>query len=81
MCFSSNFGTKSQSLQVSSPRFGALSEEINVTQVRRLMRLTLLAPAVVEQLVGTSEAALEQLMRRPWPLTWGDQIRMLPAQT
>ena len=28
----------------------AEAEEINVTQVRRLMRLTLLAPAVVEQL-------------------------------
>jgi hypothetical protein len=37
----------------------AEAEEINVTQVRRLMRLTLLAPAVVEQLVGTSETAQE----------------------
>jgi len=52
-------------------------EEINVTQVRRLMRLTLLAPAVVEQLVGTSETALEQLMRCPWPTAWKDQIRVL----
>jgi hypothetical protein len=43
----------------------AEAEVINVTQVRRLMRLTLLAPAVVEQLVGTSETALEQLMRCP----------------
>ncbi len=55
----------------------AEAEEINVTQVRRLMRLTLLAPAVVEQLVGTSETALEQLMRCPWPTAWKDQIRML----
>ncbi|MDP2025714.1 helix-turn-helix domain-containing protein [Sulfuriferula sp.] len=53
------------------------AEEINVTQVRRLMRLTLLAPAVVEQLVGTSETALEQLMRCPWPTAWKDQIRLL----
>ena len=53
------------------------AEEINVTQVRRLMRLTLLAPAVVEQLVGTSETALEQLMRCPWPTVWKDQIRVL----
>ena len=53
------------------------AEEINVTQVRRLMRLTLLAPAVVEQLVGTSETALEQLMRCPWPTAWNDQIRVL----
>ena len=55
----------------------AEAEEINVTQVRRLMRLTLLAPAVVEQLVGTSETALEQLMRCPWPTAWKDQIRLL----
>ena len=53
------------------------AEEINVTQVRRLMRLTLLAPAVVEQLVGTSETALEQLMRCPLPTAWKDQIRVL----
>ena len=53
------------------------AEEINVTQVRRLMRLTLLAPAVVEQLVGTTERALEQLMRCPWPTTLKDQIRVL----
>ena len=53
------------------------AEEINVTQVRRLMRLTLLAPAVVEQLVGTSETALEQLMRCPWSTAWKDQIRVL----
>ena len=55
----------------------AEAEEINVTQVRRLMRLTLLAPAVVEQLVGTSETALEQLMRCPLPTAWKDQIRVL----
>lgn len=53
------------------------AEEINVTQVRRLMRLTLLAPAVVEQLVGATETALEQLMRCPWPTAWKDQIRLL----
>ena len=55
----------------------AEAEEINVTQVRRLMRLALLAPAVVEQLVGASETALEQLMRCPWPTAWKDQIRVL----
>ena len=55
----------------------AAAEDINVTQVRRLMRLTLLAPVVVERLAGTSETALEQLMRCPWPTTWKDQIRVL----
>jgi hypothetical protein len=51
------------------------AEEINVTQVRRLMRLTLLAPAVVEKLLGTTETALERLMRCPLPNTWNEQMR------
>lgn len=55
----------------------ATAEGMDVTQVRRVMRLTLLAPAVVEQLIGTSETALEQLMRRPWPNGWSDQMRVL----
>ena len=33
-------------------------------QVRRLLGLTLLAPEVVERLVGTPGAALERVMRR-----------------
>ena len=59
----------------------AEAEEINVTQVRRLMRLNLLAPAVVEQLVGTTETALEQLMRCPWPTTWKDQETVLSRRS
>jgi hypothetical protein len=51
------------------------AEEINVTQVRRLMRLTLLAPAVVEQLAGTTETSLDRLMRCPLPNTWNEQMR------
>src|SRR5690606_21956730 len=43
------------------------AEGMDVTQVRRLMRLTLLAPEVVERLIGTSAVVLEQLVRRPWP--------------
>ena len=50
---------------------------MDVTQVRRLLRLTLLAPEVVERLVGSSEAALEQVMRRRWPLAWPDQVQGL----
>lgn len=52
-------------------------EGINVTQVRRVMRLTLLAPEVVERLAGSPDAVLEKVMRRPWPNGWFDQIRML----
>ena len=45
--------------------------------MRRVMRLTLLAPEVVERLVGSPDAVLEKVMRRPWPTAWGDQMRVL----
>ena len=51
-------------------------EGIDVTQVRRVMRLTLLAPEVVERLISTPGAVLEQVMRRPWPNGWDDQIHV-----
>jgi hypothetical protein len=55
----------------------AEAEGVDVTQVRRLLRLTLLAPKVVERLVSAPEAALEQVMRRRWPLAWPEQVRGL----
>lgn len=55
----------------------AEAEDMDVTQVRRLMRLTLLAPDVVEQLVSSPDAVLEKVMRRPWPNGWSDQMRVL----
>jgi hypothetical protein len=51
----------------------AEAEGVDVTQVRRVMRLTLLAPEVVERLVGSPDAVLEKVMRRPWPNAWGEQ--------
>lgn len=51
----------------------AEAEGMDVTQVRRLMRLTLLAPDVVERLVSSPDAVLERVMRRPWPSQWIDQ--------
>ena len=53
----------------------AEAEGMDVTQVRRVMRLTLLAPEVVERLVGSRDAVLEKVMRRPWPNGWGEQMR------
>ena len=50
---------------------------MDVTQVRRVMRLTLLAPQVIKRLVAAPEIVLEQVMRRPWPTGWCDQMRML----
>jgi hypothetical protein len=55
----------------------AEAEGIDVTQVRRVMRLTLLAPEVIERMVGAPDIVLEQVMRRPWPLSWSDQRKML----
>lgn len=55
----------------------AEAEGMDVTRVRRVMRLTLLAPEVVERLVGSPDAVLEKVMRRPWPNGWGDQMRVL----
>ncbi len=53
------------------------AEGMDVTQVRRVLRLTLLAPAVIEHLVDSPDIVLEQMMRRPWPNAWRDQIRGL----
>ncbi len=55
----------------------AKAEGMDVTQVRRVMRLTLLAPEVLERLAKSPEAVLEHVMRRPWPNGWNDQTRVL----
>ena len=54
----------------------AEAEGVDVKQVRRVMRLTLLAPEVVERLVGAPDAVLEKVLRRPWPPSWENQRRM-----
>ena len=54
----------------------AEAEGVDVKQVRRVMRLTLLAPEVVERLAGTPDIVLEKVMRRPWPPSWENQRRM-----
>ena len=54
----------------------AKAEGMDVTQVRRVMRLTLLAPEVIERLVGAPDIVLEQVMRRPWPDIWIEQSRV-----
>ena len=53
---------------------------MDVTQVRRVMRLTLLAPEVIERLVGAPDTVLEQVMRRSWPNGWHKQVRALADQ-
>ena len=55
----------------------ARDEGMDVTQVRRLLRLALLAPEVLERLTESPEAVLEHVMRRPRPNGWSDQMRVL----
>ncbi len=55
----------------------AEAEGIDVTQVRRVMRLTLMAPEIVERLVVSPSSVLEQLMCRPWPCLWREQQELL----
>jgi hypothetical protein len=54
-------------------------EGIDVTQVRRVLRLTLLAPEVIERLVSAPDVVLEKVMRRPWPNGWSEQVQILSA--
>ena len=42
----------------------AEAEGMDVTQVRRVMRLTLLDPELVDRLAGAPDIVLEQVMRR-----------------
>ena len=53
----------------------AAAEGIDVTQARRLLRLTLLAPAVVEPLLANPDVAvnLEAVLRRAIPRDWQAQ--------
>lgn len=55
----------------------AKAEGMDVTQVRRIMRLTLLAPEVIEHLVVTPGMTLEQVMRRSWPNGWDEQKQVI----
>lgn len=55
----------------------AKAEGMDVTQVRRMMRLTLLAPEVIERLAGAPDIVLDQVMRRQWPSGWGKQRQIV----
>jgi hypothetical protein len=55
----------------------ARAEGMDVTQVRRVMQLTLLAPEVIERLLGAPDIVLERVMRNPWPNGWDKQLQVL----
>ncbi|MDB0529754.1 hypothetical protein LBW56_24090 [Ralstonia solanacearum] len=52
----------------------AEAEGIDVSRAYRLLRLTLLAPEIIEQLIAVSGTALEPMMRRSWPIEWHAQV-------
>lgn len=52
-------------------------EGVDATYVRRLLRLTLMAPSALERLVERLDVALEQVLLRPLPVAWGDQVQAL----
>lgn len=53
----------------------AQAEGVDATQVRRLLRLNLLAPAVLERLMLAGDVRLESVIRPRWPVGWGQQVR------
>lgn len=55
----------------------ARAEGLMPTTVGRLLRLTLLAPEVIERLVGAPDIVLERVIRRPWPNGWGEQNKLV----
>lgn len=57
----------------------AEAEGIDSSQVHRLMRLTLLAPDVVERLVGQPAITVEKVLGHPWPYGWREQTRLLSS--
>jgi hypothetical protein len=54
----------------------AEAEEVDVTQIRRLLRLTLLAPAQIETFASSTNIKLETVTRRNWSPLWFDQYRL-----
>ncbi|NKA55573.1 bacteriophage-like protein [Ralstonia solanacearum] len=57
----------------------AEAEGIDVSRAYRLLRLTLLAPEIVERLLDTPAAALELMMRRTWPGEWRAQVEAMSS--
>nr|CUV45378.1 Putative bacteriophage-related protein (modular protein) [Ralstonia solanacearum] len=57
----------------------AKAEDIDLTQVRRMLQLTLLAPEVVEQLIVSPKAKLEPVIRRAWSTDWHSQGKAIAS--
>ncbi|MFV8669747.1 hypothetical protein ACNRC9_12110 [Ralstonia pseudosolanacearum] len=57
----------------------AEAEGIDVTRVRCLLRLALLAPEIIAHLIGAPAIALEPVIRRTWPKAWPVQVQMMAS--
>lgn len=53
----------------------AQAEGIDVTQVRRLLRLNLLAPAVLDSLMQSGNVRLDEVIRTRWSVDWAQQVK------
>ncbi|MDB0568085.1 hypothetical protein AB6Q13_19135 [Ralstonia solanacearum] len=52
----------------------AAAEGIDASRVYRLLRLSLLAPEIIERLVASPELLLEPIIRCPWSIEWHQAI-------
>src|SRR5947208_1715847 len=59
----------------------AAAEKINESYVSRVLRLTLLAPEIVEQMLGGRQPAKMTLagLMRPFPVRWWEQAAIFEA--
>ena len=59
----------------------AAAEKISESYVGRVLRLTLLAPAIIEAILGGQQPAEMTLagLMRPFPVEWREQSRILAA--
>ncbi|MHA6830277.1 hypothetical protein [Ralstonia pseudosolanacearum] len=55
----------------------AEAEGIDASRVYRLLRLTRLAPKIIEQLVDKPVAVLDSVTRRIWPTDWRAQVETM----
>ena len=58
----------------------ANAEKVNLSYLCRILRLTLLAPEIVEAILNGRQSSRLQLsdLLRPLPVIWGEQRNMLP---
>ena len=55
----------------------AEAEDMDVTQVRRIIRLTLLPPRTIERLASSAEVSLDAILRRPVATLWDHSVHPL----